>query len=72
MRREVRQRTKKADERDRGGKRGGSYAVTPYPTPGLFFVLISLRRLNDLRGWNSQGIAAVTCDQAFFFLTMKG
>ena len=37
VQREVRERKKKGGwEGERGGKRGGSFALAPYPTPGFF------------------------------------
>ena len=40
----------------------------PTPAAVIFCAHIPLRRGHDLKAWNSRGIAAVICDQPFFFL----
>ena len=68
MQHEVREGKKKEDERGREEEREEVPLLSP-PTPAavIFFAHISLRRGHDLKAWNSRGIAAVTCDQPFFF-----
>ena len=74
MQREVRERKKKKeDEREREEEREEVPLLWPPTLPPVIVCAdISLRRRHHLKAWNSRGIAAVTCDQPFFFFKLKG